>query len=87
MKKTVLFLMAVVMMSVSMPAFAAQKDECELASIDCKNEVDSIQQKIARLNAEIKKGHKAYTTAELNKLNAKLKEVNAMLDDLEKPGR
>ena len=66
MKKTVLFLMAVLMMSVSVPAFAAQKDECELASIDCRNEVDSIQQKIVRLNTEIKKGHRVYTTAELS---------------------
>jgi len=77
--------MAVLVMSCSIPVFASEKDDCVLASMNCKDQVDSIQQKIAKLNTEIKKGHKVYTTAELNKLNAKLKEVNAMLDDLQKP--
>lgn len=86
MKKTGMFVMAVLVMSCSLPVFAADKDECVLASKSCKTEVDSIQQKITRLNKEIKKGHKAYTSEELNRLNFKLKEVNALLDDLEKPG-
>ena len=87
MKKTALLVLAVLVMSGSMPVFAAQKDDCLLASMDCSSQVDSIQQKIKRLHAEIKKGDKVYTPEELKKLNAKLKEVNAMLDDLEKPGR
>jgi hypothetical protein len=86
MKKTGLFVMAVLVMSCSLPVFAAEKDDCVLASKNCINEVDTIQQKVTKLNHEIAKGHKAYTTAELNKLNFKLKEVNAMLDELEKPG-
>jgi septal ring factor EnvC (AmiA/AmiB activator) len=86
MKRTGMLVMAVLVMSCSLPVFAAEKDDCVLASKNCKDEVDSIQQKVKKLNAEIKKGHKVYTSAELNKLNFKLKEVNAMLDDLEKPG-
>jgi septal ring factor EnvC (AmiA/AmiB activator) len=86
MKKTAFLVMAVLVMSSSMPVFAAQKDECMLTSMNCKDEVDSIQQKIIRLNKEIKKGNKVYTQAELKKLNDKLTEVNAMLDDLDKPG-
>jgi septal ring factor EnvC (AmiA/AmiB activator) len=86
MKNKALFVMAVLVMSCSMPVFAAEKDDCLLASMDCKNQVDSIQQKIDKLNAEIRKGDKVYTAAELKKLNLKLKEVNAMLDDFEKPG-
>jgi peptidoglycan hydrolase CwlO-like protein len=84
MKRTGMFVMAVLVMSCSLPVFAAEKDDCMLASKNCKNEVDSIQQKITKLNKEIKKGHKVYTSEELNKLNFKLKEVNALLDDLEK---
>ena len=87
MKKAALFVMSVLLLSSSMPVFAAEKDECVLASKNCNDQVDSIQQKITKLNTEIKKGHRVYTSAELKKLNAKLAEVNAMLDDLEKPGR
>jgi septal ring factor EnvC (AmiA/AmiB activator) len=86
MKRTGMLVMAVLVMSCSLPVFAAEKDDCMLASKNCNDEVDSIQQKVKKLNTEIKKGHKVYTSAELTKLNAKLKEVNAMLDDLEKPG-
>lgn len=60
----------------------AQKDECLLASKDCKGSVDSIQQKIKKLDAEIKKGKKVYSAEELKKLQAKLDEANSMLDTL-----
>jgi septal ring factor EnvC (AmiA/AmiB activator) len=86
MKSTGLFVLAVLVISSSMPVFAAEKDECLLASKNCNDEVDSIQQKIQRLNTEIKKGHRVYTSAELNKLQAKLKDVNDLLDDLNRPG-
>ena len=85
--RAALFVMAVLVMSSSMPVFATEKDECLLASMNCKTEVDSIQQKIKKLNTEIKKGKKVYTADELKMLNAKLKEVNAMLDDLMRPGK
>jgi translation initiation factor 2B subunit (eIF-2B alpha/beta/delta family) len=89
MKKVALFVMAVMAASVmtsSMPVFAAQKDECLLISKNCKDEVDSIQQKIKKLNTEIKKGTKVYTPDELKILQSKLKEVNDQMDELMKPG-
>jgi peptidoglycan hydrolase CwlO-like protein len=90
MKRIAILVMAVFMMSVAVPVFAAdmtkeQKDQCLLASKECKTEVDSIQQKIKKLNAEIKKGKKVYSADEIKKLNAKLKEAEEMLDNLMKP--
>lgn len=88
MKRIVLMLMAASLMATSVPVFAAEmmtkgaKDECLLASKDCKNQVDSIQTKIKKLNTEIKKGTKVYSADEIKKLNAKLKEAEAILDGL-----
>jgi len=87
MKRIVVMLMAVSMMAATVPVFAAemtkeQKDECLLASKGCKTEVDSLQTKIKKLNTEIKKGTKVYSAEDIKKLNAKLKEAEAMLDAL-----
>ena len=87
MRLCAVLVMAVFSISLSAPVFAAemtkeQKNECLLMSKDCKNEVNSIQQKIKKLNAEIKKGKKVYTADELKKLNAKLKEVEDMLNNM-----
>jgi len=89
MRKAAVLLLAAFITSVSVPVFAEEmksgKDECLLASKNCKGEVDSIQQKIKKLNAEIKKGKKAYSADEIRKLEDKLKEANAILDNLLKP--
>lgn len=37
------------------------KDECLVISKNRKDEVDSVQKKMKKLNAEIKKGTKVYT--------------------------
>ncbi|TSK09187.1 MAG: hypothetical protein FPO08_00550 [Geobacter sp.] len=90
MKKAALFVMAIMVMSSSVPAFAMEKmekDECLTMSMNCKTEVDDIQKKVKKLNAEIKKGSKVYTPEELKALNNKLKEVNAMIDSLNRPGK
>ena len=87
MMKSALFVIAALVMSSSMPVFATEKDECLLASMNCRTEVDSIQQKVKKLNSEIKKGKKVYSAEELKKLNTKLKEANALLDDLMRPGK
>lgn len=82
--------MAVLVMSISVPAFATEKmekDECLTMSMNCKAEVDDIQKKVKKLNAEIKKGSKVYTAEELKALNNKLKEINAMIDSMNKPGK
>ena len=73
MKKIAVLALAAFMMT-SVSAFAAegmtkeQKDQCLLASKGCQNEADSIQKKIKKLNAEIKKGKKVYSAEELKKL-------------------
>jgi len=86
MKKIVILMLAAFLTSVSVPVFAettkSTKDECLLASKDCKTDVDSIQQKIKKLDKEIKKGTKVYSPEEIKKLDAKLKEANDMLDAL-----
>lgn len=91
MKKIAVMLMAAFMMSATMPVLAAEmtkeeKDQCLLASKNCATEVDTLQKKIKKLNAEIKKGKKVYSAAEIKKLQQKLDEANALLDDILKGG-
>jgi uncharacterized protein YlxW (UPF0749 family) len=88
MKKIAVVLMATFMMSATVPVLAAEmtkeeKDQCLLASKNCMNEVSSIQQKMKKLNAEIKKGKKVYSAEELKKLQQKLKEAEDLLDALQ----
>lgn len=102
MKKSIITLLAVTMVAVSVPAFAqeyrhdaSQKTmdeqcvkECELLLRDCAQEVDSIQERIKKLQVAIKeKGADSYTLEELKILNRKLKEANEALRALNKPGR
>lgn len=87
MKRAALLSLAVFMLAVSVPVFAAemtseQKDQCLLASKNCRDQVDSIQQKMKKLEAEINKGDKVYTAAEIKKLKDKLKDVEETLDVL-----
>jgi len=87
MKKVAVMALAAFMMAVTAPAMAAEmtkeeKDQCLLASKNCATEVDSIQKKIKKLQAEVKKGKKVYTADELKKLQDKLNEAEALLDGL-----
>ena len=91
MKKIAVMLIAAFMMSATVPVLAAEmtkeeKDQCLLASKNCATEVDTIQKKIKKLNAEIKKGKKVYSAEEIKKLQNKLDETNQMLDNLLKGG-
>lgn len=71
-----------------MPSFAMdgkgdiRKDECLLVSMNCKNSVDTILQRIDKLNKEISKGTAVYTSHELMILRNKLEEQNRTLDTL-----
>ena len=93
MKKILITILTVIALSATSTVFAADapvagsKDECLLASKNCMNEVDSIQQRMKKLNSEIKKGKKVYSAEELKKLELKLKEANEILKSLEKPGK
>ena len=60
----------------------AEKDECLLVSKNCQNASLSIQEKIKKLQAEIQKGTKVYSAAELKKLDDKLKDAEKTLDYL-----
>lgn len=91
MKKMAVMVMAAFMMSATVPALAAEmtkeeKDMCLLASKNCGTEVDSLQKKIKKLNAEIKKGKKTYSAEEIKKLQQKLDEANDLLDTILKGG-
>ena len=85
MKRIFFGLVAVVTMSASVPVFAADqaKDECLLISKNCLNEVDSLQQKIQKLNLAINKGTKVYTADEIKKLEYKLNELETVMEQLE----
>ena len=91
MKKIAIALIAGFMLTTAIPAMAEmtkdQKDECLLASKNCAGQVDSLQQRMKKLDKEIKKGKKVYSAEELKKLNQKLKEADEILKDLEKPGK
>ena len=102
MKKSIITLLAVAMVTVSVPVFAmehkhdaSQKTmdeqcakECDLLLRNCALEVDSIQQRIKKLQVEInEKGANTYTLEELKTLNKNLKEANETLRALNKPGR
>ena len=83
MKRLVLVLMAVGLFG-AMPAFAehpTMKMEHEGAR-ECALQAETIQQKVKRIQGEIKKGSKKYNAEELKKLEDKLKEANKILDDM-----
>jgi len=91
MKKVLIAVLTAFALSATSMAFADEvkkneKNECLLAAKGCKDEVDSIQQKLKKINAEIKKGKQVYSADELKKLDQKLKEANEILNSLEKPG-
>ena len=66
MRKMALMLTAAVLMSSSVTVFAqpdaADKDECLLASKNCMNQVDDIYKRMHRLEKEIKKGKRVYSS-------------------------
>lgn len=59
---------------------AAQKDLCLLYLSQCGTTVQSLQDKITRLQEEIAKGKKVYTPQELRLLKQRLEEANRRLD-------
>lgn len=90
MKSMLMVLAAAMLTLTAAPAFAqsqAEKDECMIASKNCTDQVDDIYKRMHRLDKEIKKGKKVYTTAELKKLHEKLSETQELLRTMEKPGK
>lgn len=96
MKKKLAMLLAVSMFAVAAPALAADghsaqrhddqcAKDCELLLKNCGNEVDSIQDRIKKLQVMInEKGANSYTKEELKLLKRKLQEANETLRVLNK---
>jgi Skp family chaperone for outer membrane proteins len=87
MKKTVLMLMVAGLFA-AMPALAVEPPERKMAGEHvqrCVLQSEAIGQKNQRLQGEIKKGETKYSAEELRQLEAKLAEVNAMLDSITRP--
>lgn len=97
MKKVLAVLMVTSLLSTAVPVFAMEHGgsheqmdeqcvkECEMLLKNCSQEVDSIQQRIKKLETEIKdKGASTYTRDELKKLEQKLQDANETLRVLEK---
>jgi len=91
MKKITVSVYVVAVALVAIPVFASVppewKDDCLLYGKNCPNVLDSLPERIIKLNKEIAKGEKVYTSEELNKLKRKLKEDNETMRVLQKPGR
>lgn len=93
MKKIAAVVMALGLIS-SMPAFAEHAKtttEHESMMMDthegmraCALQAETIQQKIRRIEGEIKKGSTKYSAEELKTLEDKLKDANDLLDNLGK---
>ena len=58
------------------------KDECLLVAMNCQGNVDSVQQRIDKLQKEIGRGTAVYTDDELRILNQKLDDANKVFMEL-----
>jgi len=85
MKRMLLVAMAVGLFG-AMPVMAAEHGKMKMDHGEgvrqCAVQAESIQEKIERLKAEVAKGEKKYSAAQLKKLEQKLKEANKLLDAL-----
>lgn len=92
MKNKMLLLLVAVGMFSAIPAFAAHQEMTTDQQMmmdhegarQCALQAESIQEKIKRIQGEIKQGSKKYTAEELKLLEGKLKEANDVLDNLGK---
>ncbi len=69
-------------MSAMEPAQQTSKDECLLVAMNCKDQVDSVQQRIDRFQNEINRGTDVYTNDELKRFQDKIDDANRNLNEL-----
>ena len=62
---------------------AGSKNECLLVAKNCVDNVDSIQQRMGKLQHEIAKGRAVYTNDELRILNQKLDDAKRLFIEME----
>jgi uncharacterized protein YlxW (UPF0749 family) len=87
MKKSAIMIIAALMLITTIPAYSQQTNEekviCNLAAQNCLNKADILQKRIKKLNAEVKKGTKTYSSEDLKKIEQKLQETQDLLDKVE----
>ena len=87
MKKSVIIIIATLILAVTMPVYSQQTSEekviCNLAAQNCLNKADILQKRIKKLNAEVKKGTGKYSPEDLKKIDQKLQETKDLLDKME----
>jgi len=100
MKKTIVILMATSLFAAAVPAMALdhvsmhnhqQHDDqcakdCDLLLRNCSQEVDTIQQRIQKLQSAIQNKGNTYTLDQLKKLKQKLEDAKETLSGLESGG-
>jgi hypothetical protein len=62
------------------------KDQCLLVARNCAGSVDSMQERINRIQGEINKGTSVYTNDELRKLQNRLDEEKRFIHDIDLGG-
>ena len=87
MKKSAIMIIAALMLTTAMSAYSQQTNEekviCNLAAQNYLNKADILQKRIKKLNAEVKKGTKTYSSEDLKKIEQKLQETQDLLDKVE----
>lgn len=87
MRKLLMALMVVGLFG-AMPVLAADhagmKMDTKEGARECALQAESIQQKVKRIQGEVKKGSKKYSAEELKNLEEKLKEANALIEQMNK---
>lgn len=85
MKRLLVVAMAVGLFG-AMPVFAAEHEGMKMDTKEgvreCALQAESIQQKVKRIQGEIKKGSKKYSAEDLKKLEDKLKDANDTMEIL-----
>ncbi|HTP63835.1 MAG TPA: hypothetical protein VMJ66_00490 [Geobacteraceae bacterium] len=69
-----------------LPAHAQDSQErtiCDISAQTCQNLVDNLQKRIRKLNREINSGSDKYSAEEMKRLEQKLKDAMALLEEIE----
>ena len=96
MRKTIITLLAAALFATSVPAMAMQHSEmksmqhdeqcqkaCDMHVRNCGQEVDSLQERIQRLQRAVQNNAGEYTPEELNKLRSDLADSEKTLADIQ----
>lgn len=90
MKSIIMLMCAIIVAATVVPVFASQPNEEKKNHLvyekGCPNLTYSLPERISKLKAEIDKGENIYTLDELKLLERRLKEDNATMRALNKPG-